>query len=155
MGSVYKPYEPDQMLLLPQSMRDWLPADHLVWFVSDTVDQLDLSRFQDAYREGGTGEQAYHPAMMLKVLVYACCVGLFSSRGIARGIEENVAPRALAAGNAPGHRTVCRFRERHLKDFEDLFVQVVQVAREAGLARMGTIAVDGTKIKAMRASERR
>ncbi|HMP36110.1 MAG TPA: IS1182 family transposase [Phycisphaerales bacterium] len=148
MGNVYRPYEPDQMMLLPQSLREWLPTDHLVWFVSETVDQLDLSAFHSGYRDGGTGELAYHPAMMLKLPVYSCCVGIFSSRAMSRGVQENVALRALAAGNAPGHRTICRFRERHLKDFENVFVQIVQIAREAGLVRMGTIAVDGTKIRA-------
>jgi len=148
MGTVFKPYEPEQQLLLPPCLQDWVPAEHLVWFISDTVDQLDLRRLWAAYPEDAQGSLFYHPAMMLKILVYAYCTGVFSSRGIARQIEENVAFRVLAAGHMPGHRTICRFRERHLKDFEELFVQVVQIARDAGLVKMGTLAVDGSKVRA-------
>lgn len=144
----FRPYEPDQQLLLPPSLRDWIPPDHLVWFISETVDQLDLSEILDGYRDGGQGNLPYHPAMMLKILIYAYATGVFSSRRIARHIEENIAFRVLAAGNAPDHRTICRFREQHLAAFERLFVQVVQIARDAGLVRMGTLAVDGSKIRA-------
>jgi transposase len=110
----FRPYEPDQQLLLPPSLRDWLPADHLVWFISETVDQLDLSEILDGYRDGGQGNLAYHPAMMLKILIYAYATGVFSSRRIARQIEENIAFGVLAAGNMPDHRTICRFREQHV-----------------------------------------
>ena len=119
-----------------------------MWFISETVDQLDLGEILDAYRDGGQGNLPYHPAMMLKVLIYAYATGVFSSRRIARQIEENIAFRLLAAGNMPDHRTVCRFREQHLAAFERLFVQVVQIARDTGLVRMGTLAVDGSKIRA-------
>ena len=144
----FRPYDPDQQLLLPPSLRDWLPPDHLVWFISETVDQLDVSELLDGYRDGGQGNLPYHPAMMLKILIYAYATGIFSSRRIARQIEENIAFRVLAAGNAPDHRTICRFREQHLTAFERLFVQVVQIARDTGLVRMGTLAVDGSKIRA-------
>ena len=144
----FRLYEPDQHLLLPPSLRDWLTPDHLVWFISESVDQLDLSEIVDSYREGGQGNLPYHPAMMLKVLIYAYATGTFSSRGIARQIEENIAFRVLAAGNAPDHRTICRFREQHLNAFERLFVQVVQIAQGAGLVKLGTLAVDGSKIRA-------
>jgi len=144
----FRPYEPDQQLLLPPSLRDWLPPDHLVWFISETVDQLDLRPILETYHDGGQGNLAYHPAMMLKILIYAYATGVFSSRRIARQIEENIAFRLLAAGNMPDHRTVCRFREQHLAAFERLFVQVVQIARDTGLVRMGTLAVDGSKIRA-------
>ena len=150
----FRPYEPDQQLLLPPSLRDWLPPDHLAWFISETVDQLDLSEILDGYRDGGQGNLPYHPSMMLKILIYAYATGVFSSRRIARQIEENIAFRVLAAGNAPDHRTICRFREQHLAGFERLFVQVVQIARDAGLVRMGTLAIDGSKIRA-NASQRK
>jgi len=132
----FRPYEPDQQLLLPPSLRDWIPPDHLVWFISETVDQLDLSEILDGYRDGGQGNLPYHPAMMLKILIYAYATGVFSSRRIARHIEENIAFRVLAAGNGPDHRTICRFREQHLAAFERLFVQVVQIAGDAGLIPM-------------------
>ena len=144
----FRPYEPDQQLLLPPSLRDWLPPDHLAWFISETVDQLNLREILDGYRDGGQGNLPYHPAMMLKILIYAYATGVFSSRRIARQIEENIAFRVLAAGNAPDHRTICRFREQHLAAFERLFVQVVQIARDTGLVRMGTLAIDGSKIRA-------
>jgi transposase len=146
--STFRPYEPDQQLLLPPSLRDWLPSDHLVWFISETVDQLDLSEIVETYRDAGQGNLPYHPAMMLKILIFAYATGVFSSRGIARQIEENIAFRLLAAENKPDHRTICRFREQHLEAFERLFVQVVQIARDAGLVKMGTLAVDGSKIRA-------
>jgi len=107
----FRPYDPDQQLLLPPSLRDWLPPDHLVWFISETVDQLDLGEIIEGYRDGGQGNLPYHPAMMLKILIYAYATGVFSSRRIARQIEENIAFRVLAAGNTPDHRTICRFRE--------------------------------------------
>ncbi len=146
--STFRPYEPDQQVLLPPSLREWLPPDHLVWFISETVDELDLSPILDAYRDGGQGNLPYHPRMMLKILIYAYASGVFSSRRIARQVEENIAFRLLAAGNMPDHRTICRFREQHLKAFEPLFVQVVQNACDAGLVKMGTLAVDGSKIRA-------
>jgi transposase len=119
-----------------------------VWFISETVDQLDLCEIVDRYRDGGQGNLPYHPAMMLKILIFAYATGVFSSRRIARQIEENIAFRVLAAENMPDHRTICRFREQHLEAFERLFVQVVQIARDAGLVKMGTLAVDGSKIRA-------
>ncbi len=144
----FRPYEPDQPLLLPPSLREWLAPDHLVWFICETVDELDLSEILERYRDSGQGNIAYHPARMLKILIYAYANGVFSSRRIARQIEENIALRVLAAGNMPDHRTICRFREQHLEGFERLFVQVVQIARDAGLVKMGTLAVDGSKLRA-------
>jgi len=148
MSSSYLPYDPRSSLLLPPSLDEWLPPDHLSHFISDTVDQLDLSSFHDAYDLTRRGNQPYHPAMMIKVLLYAYSTGQFSSRRIARGLHEDVAFRSLAAGNYPSHRTICDFRQRHLKDLEGLFVQVVRIARECKLVRLGTIAIDGTKIQA-------
>lgn len=148
MQPLFRPYEPDQQLLLQPSLRDWLSDDHLVYFISDTVDQLDLGPIVSWYRDRPQGNLPYHPAMMLKVLVYCYCVGTFSSRRIAKAIEESVPVRILAAGHAPDHRTICRFRERHLSAFEELFAQVVRVAAEAGLVTLGTLGIDGTKIRA-------
>lgn len=148
MSSSYLPYDPRSRLLLPPSLDEWLPPDHLSHFISDTVDHLDLSAFHAAYDLTRRGNQPYHPAMMVKVLLYAYSSGQFSSRRIARGLHEDVALRSLAAGNYPSHRTICDFRQRHLTDLEGLFVQVVRIARECKLVRLGTIAIDGTKIQA-------
>ena len=150
MGQVFYPYEPDQALLFPPSLRDWLPDGHLAHFISDTVDQLDLRAFYARYeeREDGRGQLAYEPRLMLKVLIYAYVVGLFSSRKIARAVVELVPLRYLAAGNAPSHRTLARFRQEHIEEFQALFVQVVRIARGAGLVEMGTLAIDGSKLKA-------
>ena len=145
---MFRPYEPDQAAMFPVSPRDWLPDGHQAFFISDTVNQLDLSSFRALYRPAGRGELPYNPTMMLKVLLYAYSVGVFSSRKIAQRLEEDVAFRFLSAGQFPNHRTICRFRERHLNDFEDVFVQVVQIARESGLVTMGKLAIDGSKVKA-------
>ncbi|MBV8470655.1 MAG: IS1182 family transposase [Burkholderiaceae bacterium] len=148
MAANYLPYEPQQMLLLPEAIQDWLPEGHVAHFVSDTVDLLDLSAFHARYDKGGPRNQPFHPAMMVKVLVYGYATGVFSSRKIARKLHEDVAFRVLAAGNFPAHRTIRDFRALHLKELSELFVQVVRLAREMGLVKLGTIAVDGTKLKA-------
>ena len=148
MAANYLPYEPQQMLLLPEAIQDWLPEGHLAHFISDTVDTLDLSAFHARYDKDGPRNQPFHPAMMVKVLVYGYATGVFSSRKIARKLHEDVAFRVLAAGNFPAHRTIRDFRALHLKELSELFVQVVRLAREMGLVKLGTIAVDGTKIKA-------
>lgn len=144
------PYEPDQALLLPPSLSDWLPDGHLARFVSETVDELDLSPFLAKYhrREDGRGRIAYQPRMMLKLLIYSYCDGIFSSRKIAAGLVDLVPLRYLAAGNTPSHRTIARFRQEYHEHFHALFVQVVRIAMEAGLVKMGTLAIDGTKLKA-------
>jgi transposase len=148
MAANYLPYEPRQMLLLPEAIQDWLPEGHLAHFISDTVDTLDLGAFHARYDKDGPRNQPFHPAMMVKVLVYGYATGVFSSRKIARKLHEDVAFRVLAAGNFPAHRTIRDFRAFHLKELSDLFVQVVRLAREMGLVKLGTIAVDGTKVKA-------
>ena len=148
MPTSYLPYEPDQDLLLPHSLRDWLPEDHLAHYISDTINALDLRAFYARYEDGGPRNQPFHPAMMVKVLVYGYATGVFSSRKIAKKLHEDVAFRLLGAGNFPKHRTICDFRALHLAELAALFVQVVKLARECGLVRLGTIAVDGTKLKA-------
>ncbi|MDQ2736465.1 MAG: IS1182 family transposase [Pseudomonadota bacterium] len=148
MAANYLPYEPQQMLLLPESLQEWLPDGHLAHFISDAIDGLDLAAFHARYDKDGPRNQPFHPAMMVKVLVYGYATGVFSSRKIARKLHEDVALRMLGASNFPAHRTIRDFRAFHLKELSDLFVQVVRLAREMGLVKLGTIAVDGTKVKA-------
>jgi len=148
MPTSYLPYAPGQSLLLPPSVEEWLPKGHLAYFISDTVDALDLSAFHGRYAEGGPRNQPFHPAMMLKVLLYGYATGVFSSRKLAKKLHEDVAFRVLAAGNFPAHRTLSDFRALHLQELAALFTQVVKLARECGLVKLGTIAVDGTKVKA-------
>jgi transposase len=148
MTTSYLPYEPQQQRLMPDALQDWLPEGHLAYFISDTVDQLDLSAFHARYAQGGPRNQPFHPAMMVKVLLYAYATGVFSSRKIAKKLHEDVALRVLGAENFPAHRTICDFRALHLKELAELFVQVLKLAREMGLIKLGTVAVDGTKIKA-------
>ena len=148
MPTSYLPYAPDQQLLLPHSLQEWLPQGHLAHYINDTVDTLDLSAFFKRYQGGGSRNQPFHPAMMVKVLVYGYATGVFSSRKIARKLHEDVAFRVLAADNFPKHRTLSDFRALHLEELAALFVQVVKLARECGLVKLGTIAVDGTKLRA-------
>jgi transposase len=148
MPTTFRPYQPDQSFLLPPSPRDWLPEEHLAYFISDLVETLDLSAFYKPYEGDGRRNQPFDPRMMVKVLVYAYATGTFSSRKIARKLEEDVAYRVLGAGNFPSHRTVCEFRQRHLERFEKLMVQVVGLARESGLVKLGALVIDGTKVKA-------
>ena len=148
MAASYLPYDPQQMLLLPEALQEWLPEGHLAHFISDAVDGLELSAFHARYQKDGPRNQPFHPAMMVKVLVYGYATGVFSSRKIARKLHEDVAFRVLAASNFPAHRTIRDFRALHLKELSELFVQVVRLAREMGLVKLGTIAVDGTKVKA-------
>ena len=148
MGKSYRAYQPEQSLLLPPDLRDWVPAEHLVWFVSDLVDELDLTAIE-AYYEGETrGQPPYHPRLMVKLLVYGYCQGVRSSRKIAQRLDEDVAFRALAAGNRPDFRTISDFRKIHLKALEGLFEQVLRLALESGALKLGRVALDGTKMKA-------
>ena len=148
MSTSYVPYNPEQQHLLPTALQDWLPQGHLAYFINDTVDSLNLGAFHARYAAGGPRNQPFHPAMMVKVLVYAYATGTFSSRKIAKKLHEDVAYRVLAGDNFPAHRTIRDFRALHLSEFTELFTQVVRLAREMGLVKLGTIAVDGTKIKA-------
>ena len=148
MPTSYLPYAPDQLLLLPHSLQEWLPQGHLAHYINDTVDTLDLSAFFKRYQGGGSRNQPFHPAMMVKVLVYGYATGVFSSRKIAKKLHEDVAFRVLAADNFPKHRTLSDFRALHLEELAALFVQVVKLAGECGLVKLGTIAVDGTKLRA-------
>jgi len=148
MPTTFRPCAPDQSLLFPPSPRDWLPEGHLAFFIADTVAALDLQPFYAAYEGDGRRNQPFDPQMMVTVLLYAYATGTFSSRRIARKLEEDVAYRVLATGNFPAHRTIAEFRQQHLAAFEALFVQVVQIAREAKVVQLGALAIDGTKVKA-------
>jgi transposase len=148
MTKTYRPYVPEQDLLLPPSLREWLPEDHLAYFVSDLVDHLDLSAITAVYEDEERGYPPYHPIMLTKVLVYAYCVGVFSSRKIQRRLVEDVGFRVLAAGNTPDFRTIADFRKTHLAALKGFFEQVLQVARDLGTLRVGRVAVDGSKVKA-------
>ena len=148
MGKSYRPYFPDQELLLPPSLRAWLPESHLAYFVSDVVDNLDLSAMDAVYGKEKRGQPPYDPRMMTKVLVYGYCVGVFSSRRIERRLVEDIAFRVLAAGNQPDFRTISDFRKIHLKTLEGLLEQVLKIALEAGAMKIGRVALDGTKVKA-------
>ena len=148
MPTSYRPYCPDQGLLLPSLLSEWLPEDHLAYFISDAVDAMDLDAFHARYEGDGRRRQPFDPRMMVKVLIYGYASGVFSSRKIARKLSEDVAFRVLSANNFPAHRTIREFRQLHLQEFSALFVQVVKLAREAGLIKLGRLGVDGTKIKA-------
>jgi transposase len=144
----YRPYEPDQLFLMPPSLKEWLPEDHLAYFVSDIVERMELSAIEEGYKKEERGYPPYHPVMMVKVLLYAYSTGVYSSRRIAKKLLEDIAFRVLAAGNQPDFRTISDFRKRHLEAMKGLFVQIVKICREAGLVKLGHIALDGTKIKA-------
>src|SRR2546425_1419846 len=133
MPTTFRPCAPDQSWLFPPSPRDWLPEGHLAFFIADSVAALDLEAFYAPYEGDGRRNQPFDPQMMVTVLLYAYATGTFSSRRIARKLEEDVAYRVLAAGNFPAHRTIADFRQQHLAAFARLFVQVVQLAREAGV----------------------
>lgn len=148
MAKTYRPWNPDQTLLLPPVLQQWLPKGHLVYFVLDTVKRLDLSAITSLYEQEGRGYPPYHPQMMVGMLLYAYCKGVPSSRKIAQRLEEDVAFRVLSAGSTPNFRTISDFRKRHLKALKGLFVQVLRLCQKAGLVKLGHVALDGTKIKA-------
>ncbi len=138
----------DQLLLMPPSLAEWLPADHLAWFVLDVVGELDLGAFVAAYRPDGRGGAAYEPSMMVALLIYAYCVGERSSRVIERRCVEDVAFRVITANQVPDHATVARFRATHQEALGELFGQVLRLCARAGLIRAGVVAIDGTRMEA-------
>ena len=142
----FKPYEPDQSLLLPPDLNAWLPEDHRAFFIRDVVGGLDLSAIYDAYADGAKGGRPpCDPRMMTGLLLYAYCEGISSSRKIERGTYESIPFRVLSANQHPDHDTICEFRKRHLAALSDLFVQVLELCREAGLVKLGHVALDGTQ----------
>lgn len=149
MTKTFRPYSLDQQLLLPPDMRSWLPEGDLALFVSDVVDELDLSAIYAAYENGeGRGQPPYHPAMMVKLLLYGYCIGTASSRKIERATYRDVAFRVLAGDQHPDHDSLAEFRKRHLDALAGVFVQVLRLCQAAGLVKLGHVALDGTKLKA-------
>lgn len=143
----FRPYEPDDLLLLPPSPRDWLPEEHLAYFLADLVEALNLHPILATYGGVMRGTAPYHPQLLVKVLLYAYAVGVPASRQIARELEEDVAFRVLAANQRPDFRTISDFRKQHLPALADLFVQVLKLCQRAGLVKLRHIALDGTKVK--------
>jgi transposase len=144
----FREYEPGQMLLLPPDMREWLPEGHLANFVSDVVDGLDLKEIVESYESPEGGAPAYHPVMLVKLLVYGYCVGVRSSRKLERATQESVAFRVLAADQHPDHDTIAEFRRRRLGFLQGLFSQVLELCKAAGLVKLGHVALDGVKVRA-------
>src|SRR5215212_3548098 len=138
----------EQAMLMPPSLREWLPPDHLVWFVLDAVAEMDLAAFYLSYRQDGWGRAAHDPAMMVALLVYAYAVGERSARGVERRCREDVAFRVITANQVPDHATIARFRVRHQDAVAGLFGEVLALCARSGLVKVGVVAVDGTKIAA-------
>jgi transposase len=148
MAKGYRSYLPEQDLLLPPSLRDWLAENHLVYFVSDVVDQLDLSSIHAVYETEKRGQPPYDPRLMTKLLVYGYCTGVFSSRRIQKRIQEDIPFKVLAAANEPDFRTISDFRKIHLEALKNMFEQVLAMALECGSIKLGKVSLDGTKLKA-------
>jgi transposase len=149
MGKQFRDCNLDQMLLLPASLHDWLPEGHLARFVAEVVETLDLSAIYAKYEEGdGRGLAAYDPRMMVRLLIYGYCRGVASSRRMERATYEDVAFRYLAADEHPDHDTIADFRKEHSVALSQLFVQVLRLCQQAGLVKLGHVALDGTKVKA-------
>jgi len=148
MGKKYRFYDPNQLLIMPPNLNDWLPNDHLARFISDVVDRLDLSSIMEYYEEEERGAPPYDPRMMVKVRIYADAKGMSSSRDIAKGMHDDIGLRFLGAGNFPDFRTISDFRKIHHERLGELFLQVLELCKQAGLVKMGTVAIDGTKMKA-------
>jgi len=148
MGKGYRTYLPEQELLLPPSLREWLPEHHLVYFVSDVVDQLDLSAMYGVYEKEKRGQPPYDPRLMTKLLVYGYCTGVYSSRRIQKRLQEDIPFKVLAAANEPDFRTISDFRKIHSATLQNLFEQVLAMALECGAIKLGRVSLDGTKLKA-------
>src|ERR1700687_5635707 len=144
--SNFRNFDRDTGFLLPPSVNEWLPERHLARFVVEVIDGLDLSALSQSYR--GSGSASYHPALLLGLLVYGYATGVFSSRKLERATYDSVAFRYIAANDHPDHDTIATFRRRFLADIEGLFVKVLELAREMGMLKLGTVALDGTKIHA-------
>jgi transposase len=143
----------EQAFLMPPSLRDWLPADHLAWFVLETVQQLDLSDFYADYRADGHGAAAYDPSMMVSLVLFAYSTAERSSRGIERHCRQDIAYRVITANRVPDHATLARFIVRHEQRLGDLFGMVVKLCAKGGLVASGVVAIDGTKLSASAASD--
>ena len=149
MGKTFRSYDMKQQLLLPPDLRQWLRPDHLALYVSDVVESLDLSGILKVYEEGdGRGRPPYHPALMVKLLIYGYCTGKMSSRKLEQATYDDVPFRVLSCNQHPDHDSIAGFRKRHLPELGQLFVQVLQLCERAGLVKLGHVSIDGTKIKA-------
>jgi len=148
MAKKYLFYDQKQSLIMPPNLNDWLPKDHLARFISDVVDGLDISTILRYYEQEERGAPSYNPRMMVKVRIYADAVGMPSSRKIANGMHDDMGLRYLGAGNFPDFRTISDFRKIHHERLAQLFLQVLELCKQAGLVKMGTVAIDGTKMKA-------
>ena len=146
MGYNFVTAERGQVFLMPPDVREWLPVDDLAWTVLDAVAQMDLSAFWSRYRADGHGRPAYDPALMVGVLLWAYCDGVHSSRQIERRCQRDVAYRVVAGNQCPDHATIARFRSGHREALGGLFVQVLRLCAEAGMVRVGLVALDGTKM---------
>lgn len=144
--SNFRPINRDTGFLLPPSVDEWLPQRHLARFVVEVIDRLDLSELEKSYR--GSGSASYHPAMLLGLLIYGCATGVFSSRALERASYDSVAFRFIAGNDHPDHDTIAAFRKRFLAHIEPLFVEVLKLARAMGMLKLGTVALDGTKVHA-------
>jgi len=144
----FLPCDREQPYLLPPSLKDWLPQDHLAWFLLDAVKEMDLRSFYVRYREDGWGAPAFDPAMMVTLLLYAYCIGERSSRRIERRCQEDIAFRVITANSAPDHSTIARFRRVNEQALSACFTQVLRLCASSGLLRVGVVALDGTKIEA-------
>src|SRR3954449_1924275 len=153
MGARFIGADRDQVFLMPPSLRDWVPEGHLVWTVLDSVEELDLSAFYAAYRADGHGRPAYEPSMMVGLLLYAYARGTRSSRAIERACEEDVAYRVVTGNLAPDHSTIAEFRCRHERALGEVFSGVLGLCARAGLASVGVVAIDGTKMAANASSD--
>jgi transposase len=148
MGKTYRPWNPNQQYLLPPSVQDWLPENDLVYFILDTVNELDISAITEKYEQAKRGFPPFHPRMMAALLLYSYCRGIFSSRKIMQACHERISFKVIVGDDVPNFRTISDFRKLHLKELQQLFVQILQLCQEAGLVKLGHIALDGTKIKA-------
>jgi transposase len=144
----FRSYAPDQLLLLPPDLREWLPEGHVAYFVLDILDELDLSEIYASYDGSKGGRPGFDPRLMVGLLLYAYCQGVSSSRKIEKATYESVPFRVLAANQHPDHDTIAEFRRRHLSALSGLFVQVLHLCQKAGLVRLGHVAIDGTKLRA-------
>ncbi len=138
----------DQMLLMPPSVSDWLPKDHLAWFIIDAVGQIDLQSFYEKYCSDGVGNTAFHPEMMVALLLYAYCNEERSSRRIESYCQTDVAYKVIMANQRPDHSTISRFRQYNAGELKKLFFEVLRLCAEAGLVKLGHVSLDGTKVKA-------
>ncbi len=148
MSKVFRPYDPQQMLLMPVALQEWLPPDHLVYFIDDVVEHVELSAIMKRYEAEERGYPPYHPRMMVKLLLYAYCIGVPSSRKIEKRLHEDIAFKVLAANNTPDFKTIADFRKNHLEALAGIFVEVLKLCQKAGLVKLGHVSLDGTKVKA-------